>query len=575
MATSHSLTDAEAKVIQMHLAALPKDHYPFRKPEGHFVLDQKEQKGISTHHSITLAHKRPKVTGSEARNTHPWLLLKNEFRDKKLIEVNIRFIILMGEILRFVLDGLQPKYREVRKADASMELYTKQVKSAYKADWFDYLADFIYQEKYEQIGEKFSSKAMQNIPVWKYKGNDFIEGIVAAHMVSLIYLNDDLNGGNGIFTSVAGIKKLVMIDLDRMLWTFSAAFFTFTDTIKRTNYCSENIKAEPWTYDPKRQDFVEWSRFPGMTTDECLEQHHEDDYVGSPFVTHFLPTSWQLNARAMMPYAKALAQSEIGRNENPFFRLKSILTLPIQHFLIEYHWQRKTESLTKPPVVFSEWEAKFRKTFMARLGDVEQFAHVSPQIHDYLTSNRMTAIKAILFEVNAGFYEAKHYFPRDRKRWDQIWAGYADLIIGKFERILAAQQLAPLVAQERRELQQFAAVCDRMPSAVMTELEKFYQGQKRICARLRLQKTASSKKRALMFDEEKPLPPVRLHKQNRVQFFYSEENKGAARMVVKIPSAKPVKTQLGPVMWRGVASSSATESPKDRSSAVGFSRASS
>lgn len=429
-----------------------RDHFEEKTSTLHF-------EATGDYHHFEKFKKKYKITGSEERNTSGWMEISSEMHDPKHAEYLYRLIVLIGDIYRFDYGNLAPKYRIDYYPNGTFKLLTKIEPGCIEPDFFDYVVKHFFPH----------GPVMSN----PYQDEKTFEGLGTSTTLAYIYRNDDFNFGNLLPVKVGNHVIFIPIDHDRSLWPLPDEFFSAKGKNDRPLQATKELRYESEYPGAtvKRRPKKEGSSILKTHTFADMGTQNEEDYCRLPLIRHRIPTIWQFMYRSIKPYVVAASQSEVVENEVSYQRLKTCLTSFTKKLLVEYHLGREGR--------FADLKTKVSTLVQSEIATAESICRDSARIHNYLNKYRLQVFQAILFELNASFYDNKHYMPKDKAVWGQLWADVVDLTLAKFNSMLSAQQLDILSLQEVIQLKQFAVAANNNEPETCAQTAKFFQEQQR------------------------------------------------------------------------------------------------
>ena len=470
---SESTLLSEYDLLKFHISATKSDEDPFVKLRSHFT--DKEEKFIpgeeQFHHSFKLFKKNPKPGASEQRSKNEWIEISSIVSSQKYKEEFCRFNVLMGEVFRFELGDSMPKYRIEEYEDDAYKLITKKL-DCIGPDFLDYYGDHIEPSIDYKIHKQTFKK--EEIRVWEgaYQGTEILEGTGAACFMKYFYLDDDFHFANALVIRKNGHKLFVPIDHDRCLWTFPAKFQSLIAKLDRPvdamekvfSYVTAHPEGEA-KFNPNTSIF-DTSKIAGVKNKD-MGQQDEEDYVNMPWIKHRFPKLWDWMKHMVRPYTEKVSKDMTVKNEVIFFRLKSCLTPYLKRFLVEYHFGQN--------YAFNDLKNEIHEKMQNELFILKGICEKSSAIHEYMTSHRITALQAMIYEMNLAFHDNKHYMPADKAAWETIWSTVSGLIIKNYNSMLIAQKLPILSELEINKLKLFSKDCENNSMEAITQVGKFYE----------------------------------------------------------------------------------------------------
>ncbi len=471
-------TLSEEELLNLHLSSIHSDKDHFVKPRGHFEDKATEFvpfKNQKEYHTFTTFKKCHKVGSSKQRNENEWIEITSSVVDDKFKEEFCRFNVLMGEIFRFELGSVLPKYRIEKCLDGSYKLLTKKLKNCDGSDFFDFYDKNIYKKSKFKIIHKAGKDIYEVTPPIE----DFIiEGIGGACAMKYLYVEDDFTLSNALAISVEGYIVFIPLDHDRCLWPFPQQFYNGRtkkieplESMKIMQYVSEYINSQK-RYNEEEKVF-QYSHADDIKYKDIGEQH-EEDYVTLPLVKHKTPRNWEWMQHLIKSFAKKVSDNPTVKSEVSFFRLKASLTSYLKKFLVEYHFGRDPK--------FSKLKTELNDKIQQELLQLKKINEQSSVIRDFMREHRIASLQAMLYEVNLAFHDNKHYLPKDKSIWENIWINVSNMVINNFNAMLTAQALPLLNDEEKEGLKIFSINCENDLTKVLPDVVKFYETMGRQCA---------------------------------------------------------------------------------------------
>lgn len=348
-----------------------KNSYPFDKPSSHFneeALPVALPDGAVSH-SVTKITKKLKEGSSPERNSAHWYLIKSMTigsvqEDKSLVKSFVtRSCVFLGDLYRlFEIYPDAPKYRSLDKT----ELLSKEVKDS--IPFHDYYEKNIYNTI------RFHGNTGD------YDGHDFIQGLGRSVFFKFFTLNADEHFDNELVKKDPDTGKYYAlgIDQDFGLSPLTGPLHVGTKTL---------------TF---RKAFLTTQGY------EQLPFLDEKEYGESK-----INWAWNLkDAAAVIPYTKALAQSEQFLNEKHFSAFKALITSCYQQLLIGRHFEHHS--------IITQLFHQLRQELLTILKKSSSFKL-------WLEQNCQEAIQAVLFEANEFLKMNKHYLPKNSKVQELQW----------------------------------------------------------------------------------------------------------------------------------------------------------
>jgi hypothetical protein len=341
---------------------MTRSSYLFKKLNTHFKPEEHKLTLVdtATHHSATKIQKIHKAGSSPQRDDF-WCKINNTSQiqlspiDRSRLN---QIIILSGELFRFS-DGHLPKYR--------MWVEEKNEENAYPVSKFIPDSEDFFEYFKENI---FPHQILVNRK-WAYQHNPRLEGMARGIFGKYFYLDNDFHEGNAL---VDKKKYFHAIDHD---WCFIPVTW---DLHGKHVYGEADA---PRTYN-KLMTLKDYDNLPLFK-----------DYQGSNCL-------W--TNKGFIPYLNVIAKDPDFINEKHFAALKTLATQDFQKYLVAYHIEDGEDAKGVGDILTERFN---------------NFSKVLPQsasFMTYLRLNRITALQAIIFEVNDFFNHNRHYLlPRNKQ----------------------------------------------------------------------------------------------------------------------------------------------------------------
>lgn len=391
-----------SRVINQTIEALlaerrSRSSSPFEKERDHFIAEEKmaELPYHDDTHAVTKLQKKHRRSVSPTRNDTHWYKISNRTIKPESKNWLYEMCVFSGELSRFDVGSLQPKYRIVKDSAGDSALISKELKDA--EEFMTFL------EKLEKPGHGLV-----------FDKSHLLEGTGRVVVSEWFKQQDDLHFGNLYKVEKNGYAVLVSIDPDRSFWALtSQAHDISSTTVPVAKELGYNLDG----HDGKAL-FLDFTLVQGMAQHEIGSVSYKD-YDSLPEVKYLLSTRWQFNQKCMLEYSRALARDELFNNEKHLTLLKLMTSTSIRGFILRYHFPDRSSVIHK---------------FISELliNDFHQIINIynhSEAFKNYVNKNHMGALCAILYESNQFFKDNKHYLPRDNAEWLAQWEVLSESII--------------------------------------------------------------------------------------------------------------------------------------------------
>lgn len=457
----------EDQLITAMLAETRDEYDAFEKKRSHF--GKAKNFGLTDdakHHSVKMFKKKEKENSSSDYSQSDWLEITSDLPAYRTVKVFFRFLTAMGDIVNSEMGHFAPKYRYVVNNVGEYKLLSKRIPNGATVfgDFFD-----------EKILPKIKKEQSDDpkLPHSTYEGEEDCEGVGVSYLLKVIlYDDDDAHFGNFMKTEVKGKVFVSPIDWDHSLWPLSDTLYSKRsrsdmESEKVMQYLSGHPKAIWFPDDEKGEDT---SKIKGLKQ-KHIGRQREENYQSAPVGSFKTPYNDQFMTQHAKAYSIAASKSKVVPNEINYHRIKTSLTLFLRKFIVDFHFTRE-EPLQR-------FGRKMRKKIVNIGTTAKKLCQTSDTVKRYLEANRLSVIKTILYDWNTFFYDNPHYLTKKQDVWKTMWLDIVDLIVGKFDKLLAVHGLDVLTAAELKEIRQYADKCENNYTGACKEAVTFYQQQER------------------------------------------------------------------------------------------------
>jgi len=435
-------------------------NYAFIKPRAHFA---KQELNVRVHddqaHHSAKKMKKKSSGDSRQRTESTWLKLTNQdqVQRKRLFPL----IVTAGEIYRFEIGNVEPKYR-ILNQEGRYNIITKEITAG--VAFHDYFQKNIDQDLIRKRNAAGWYKIDSNNQyALTYVGNHFLEGMGRITTCNYLYGEDDAHFYNAY---VNQDNYFVAIDRDRSFWPITYAFHS-------SSFGAEGEKLQ--------QKFIYYqSTYPNVSLINAEEERYSlseleinnmgilcvKDYDNLPILENYFPATWGFMQRQFKPYAKKLAKNALFLNEKHFSTLKYLVTFSFKQLLINLH----VSDINDATNMHQFMQERFHKLI--------EICKQSNAFLTYLNANRPSLMQIIFYEINTFFKDNAHYVPTENQDQHIMWHySIYQIMMAEFSSLLTAWECLPQTEIEENILKQYTMdIRDNKAEAIQFAID-FYEQQ--------------------------------------------------------------------------------------------------
>lgn len=416
------------------LQALKTRPYPFLKKEEHFL------KGTPfnipdgrAHHSAMECKKTPKASGSQKRNEADWIKIKTIVLRPETKRRAMAMIMAAGEMYRMD-NPMCPKYRLLEE-EKEVKLVSKKLENAEEF--------YTYSER-EITPHIHVFHPPAGKRVVSYKDKHFLPGMGRAVVMNWFYAEDDFSSSNAYVVTQNDQRYFVPIDRDHV---FNPLMFKFH---KEGDWALDKYIG----YHPGHGDLVPLGgQLTGFYKVRGMKPHEMGpmtlrDYERLPRLYDQLSRNWWFMEDDIPEYSQELSESIGFIYEKQFTALKLMTTFFLKSFLADYHVEDKEDN------------EPLQKWLSERHQKLKEICAQSSSFKKYLHEFGTSAFSLVLYETFLFFEENKHYVPKGKNAWHEIWKDITAQLIKEFDEISTLCGMEKMTSEEREALERLSEACE-------------------------------------------------------------------------------------------------------------------